>query len=65
MQNSAPVKREFHVANTGPKDVEVEWKLYNMVGNEKRNEYFNLKIVEPMLGSTDIVKLDWQAIEPP
>lgn len=30
MRNSGGITREFRVTNTGPKDVELEWKVYNL-----------------------------------
>jgi hypothetical protein len=30
MRNSGGITREFRVTNTGPKDVELDWKGYNL-----------------------------------
>jgi len=45
MRNSGLVSREFKVTNTGPKDIELEWKVYNL--NDTKPPYFDIKIVEP------------------
>lgn len=32
MRNSGLISRELRVTNTGPKDVEIDWKCYNLGG---------------------------------
>lgn len=32
MRNSGSISRDFRVMNTGPQDVELEWKIYNLGG---------------------------------
>lgn len=32
MRNSGAIARDFRITNTGPKDVKLEWKVYNLGG---------------------------------
>jgi hypothetical protein len=36
MRNSGSITRDFRVTNTGPKDVELEWKVYLLGGNSNK-----------------------------
>lgn len=64
MRNSGMISRELRVTNTGPKDVEVDWKCYNLGGKSANQKYFDIKIVNPVLGSGKICDLQFIAIEP-
>ena len=56
MRNSGGITREFRVTNTGPKDVELEWKVYNLSSGSSREEgnLFDIKICDPPLGSEKV-----------
>lgn len=62
------VTREFRIENTGPKEIEIEWKVYNLDEDEevsKDRAYFNIEVGPPSLGSKDIATLNFNSIEPP
>jgi hypothetical protein len=51
------------VTNNGPKPVEISWKIYaSQLKSDK--DMFRLSIVDPSPGSIDVVKLNWDPIEP-
>jgi len=55
MRNSGGIAREFRVTNTGPKDVELDWKVYNLSsGKQSEGNLFDIKICDPPLGSEKI-----------
>jgi hypothetical protein len=50
--------RDFRLTNTGPKDIEIEWKMYNFESKKELDQkYFNIEIVPPELGSSNLAKL--------
>ncbi|KRX10489.1 hypothetical protein PPERSA_08791 [Pseudocohnilembus persalinus] len=68
MKNSPIITREFKVANYGPKQIEVVWKLYNLnqeTNNMEEIKYFDVKIEPPTLGSNQICHVNFQPLEPP
>lgn len=64
MRNSGSIAREFRVTNTGPKDVIMDWKIYPL-GGSTQSKYFDIKIVDPPLGSSKVCEVQFQAVEPP
>ncbi|CAD8087121.1 unnamed protein product [Paramecium primaurelia] len=64
MRNFGTISRDFRVMNTGPQDVELEWKIYNL-GNSTISDYFDIKITEPQLGSDQLCDVQFIANEPP
>jgi hypothetical protein len=61
--SSGLIKKEFRVTNNGPKPVEISWKIYaSQLKSDK--DMFRLSIVDPSPGSIDVVKLNWDPIEP-
>jgi hypothetical protein len=51
MRNSGGIAREFRVTNTGPKDIELEWKMYNLSEISNSENLFDIKFCDPALGS--------------
>ncbi|KAL4472936.1 hypothetical protein ABPG72_007813 [Tetrahymena utriculariae] len=65
MKNGTMLEREFKITNTGPKTVKIEWKMYNLNSNNQEQDFFDLKISDPDLGSSDVCKLNFIPISPP
>lgn len=63
MRNFGVISRDFRVMNTGPQDVELEWKIYNL-GTSSTSEYFDIKITDPALGSDQLCDVSFIAKEP-
>lgn len=51
MRNSPKVKREFKISNSGPKDVIMEWKMFDLDEKKEKVDFFNVRIADPRLGS--------------
>lgn len=66
MRNSGSITREFRVTNTGPKDIELEWKIYNLSQAEEggQENLFEIKINDPTLGSDKACEVQFIAKEP-
>lgn len=62
-----PVVRNFKVSNTGPKDIELEWKIYEISNNNYTDrDYFNIGIEGSNSGNdqNNEFKINWKPIEP-
>lgn len=64
MRNITTVKREFKIQNSGPKDITMDWKLFNLDEKSEGNDYFNIKIEDPHLGSDNVCQLKFDPVEP-
>lgn len=53
MRNFGTMSRDFRVQNTGPQDIDLEWKIYNL-GGTTNQELFDIRITDPALGSEAI-----------
>jgi len=47
MRKHKVIQRKFKLENTGPKDIQFEWKLYDLNKVAKANKFFELKIGNP------------------
>ena len=59
------ISREFKVQNTGPKEVVMEWKIYDLKSLSPTQSYFDIRIVDPPLGSGKVADVLFVAQEPP
>jgi hypothetical protein len=60
---SGIIRKEFKVINNGPKPVEIKWKIFP-ADLKSDKDVFKLSITDPSPGSADVVKVNWEAIEP-
>lgn len=45
------VTRDFVIANQGPSDAEVEWKVYQVIDPKRNDEFFKITVGNPDRGS--------------
>lgn len=64
MHNLGPLTKQLKLTNTGPTDMNIEWKMYNLGEFDKDNDMFKIGIGEPDPGTNDLVKLKWNPIAP-
>lgn len=68
MSKSNPISREFRIMNTGPKDIKLNWKMFNLDEDENsgnKREFFKVQVIPPPLGSNKTASLNFMPIEPP
>ena len=65
MHSLGKITKQFKLENTGPTDIAVEWKLYNLNNiGEIKDDLFKPPLAEPDPGTGHIAKLEWQPIPP-
>mmetsp|Transcript_27654 Transcript_27654/g.24320 ORF Transcript_27654/g.24320 Transcript_27654/m.24320 type:complete len:222 (+) Transcript_27654:241-906(+) len=64
MHNLGPLTKQVKLTNTGPTDMNIEWKMYNLGEGDLDADLFKLGITDPDPGTDDIVKLKWNPIAP-
>lgn len=58
IRGTGPIIKTFHLNNNGPGEADIDIKLYNIEDDlYEGKDMFNISLVEPMLGSDDLVKL--------
>ena len=62
--NAEPIVKGFKLENIGTSDLEVNLKTYNVGEMDPQRDQFNIKILPPRPGSTDLVNVKWDPIEP-
>ncbi|KAL4510071.1 hypothetical protein ABPG72_010264 [Tetrahymena utriculariae] len=64
MKNISVMKREFKIQNSGPKDLTMDWKLFNLDEQKDVSDFFKIKVEDPHLGTDNVCQLKFEPIEP-
>ena len=66
MCRSAVFTREFRLLNTGRRDIQINWKMYNLDTSEEVDQkFFDVEVLPPLFGTNNLVSLNFRPIEPP
>ncbi|EGR30726.1 hypothetical protein IMG5_124930 [Ichthyophthirius multifiliis] len=64
IREQTPITRQFKIMNTGPKDVIIEWKLFDLKNIDRTKDMFQIQIQEPHLGTQDACLLHFEPLQP-